>query len=102
VIDLETATAIGAQTIHPGLAPAFLDQGTLVVLADCCVGPQQLVTLDLASGSTAPFARLSSPTEYIKRIGPGRFLVLDALRELLVVEKGRSRAIATGLSAVSI
>jgi hypothetical protein len=102
LVDPTTAATVGSQAPLAGLAPAFLDANTLVVLANCCIGRQLLETVDVQSGITTPFARLSSPTEYIRRIGVGKFLILTALRELVVVERGRSRVIARGLSSAGV
>src|SRR5207244_2120502 len=50
----------GGSNYTPPLAPAFLDANTLVVLADCCIGSQHLVAVDLRSGAPDPFAVPSS------------------------------------------
>jgi WD40-like Beta Propeller Repeat len=83
------------------LAPVFLNAHTLVVLADCCIGPQQLLAVDLRSGATTPFAGLSSPAENIRRVRAGLLLTVTALNELALVSRGRARVIAHGITAAA-
>jgi hypothetical protein len=78
-----------------------LNAHTLVVLADCCIGPQQLLAVDLRSGATTPFAGLSSPAENIRRVRAGLLLTVTALNELALVSRGRARVIAHGITAAA-
>src|SRR5207244_445765 len=78
----------GGSNYTPPLSPAFLDANTLVVLADCCIGSQHLVAVDLRSGARDPFAVLSSPVENIRRLRSGRFLTVTALNQLALVSRG--------------
>jgi hypothetical protein len=102
LVEPATAATVGSQAPIAGSAPAFLNENALVVLANCCIGRQLLDTVDLQTGVRTPFAHLSSPTEFIRRVAPGRFLILTALRELVIVERGRTRVIARGLSSAGV
>jgi WD40 repeat protein len=97
--DVTAQPAIPSDPVRPGerdtsLAPVFLDANTLVVLADCCIGRQRLVAVDLRSGARTPFAGLSSPAESIRRLKQRRLLTVTALNELAVVSRGRTRVLA--------
>jgi hypothetical protein len=104
LVDEMTATNIrtsmgptGSQASITGLAPVFLDANTLVVLANCCIGRQRLVAVDVRSGATSPFVRLSSPPVYMRRLSAGKLLVVTTLGELAVVSRGHTRVIATDI-----
>ena len=104
LIDTATARFVESQpSVGPNhsLAPVFLEAHRLVVLADCCVGHQHLVTVDLRSGRQAPFAEISAPVVSIRRLGPSRLLVANQLGQLLLVSRGHSKTIATGVSAAT-
>ena len=94
---VESQPPVGAHS----LAPAFLDAHRLVVLANCCMGRQRLVTVDLRSGRQTTFAEISSPVVSIRRLGTGQLLVVDQLGELLLVSRGHSKIIATGIGAAT-
>jgi Tol biopolymer transport system component len=85
----------------PGLAPVFADDRTLVLLANCCIGRQRLVALDLASGARTAFARISSPDETAQRLRDGELLMTTALGELVVVSRGHVRVLAHGITAAA-
>jgi len=72
------------------------------VLANCCIGRQHLMTIDVRNGRQSPFAELTSPVVSIRRLGTGRLLVADQLGQLLVVSNGHSKTIATGVSAIAV
>jgi hypothetical protein len=103
MVDTATARSVDSQPSVGGhlLAAAFLDAHRLVALANCCMGRQRLVTVDLRSGRRTPFAEISSPVVSIRRFGPGRFLVADQLGQLLLVSRGQSKIIATGIGAAT-
>ena len=111
LVDVASATTVPSQPLLPGdtptpgrtslLAPVFLNGATLVVLAGCCVGPQELVAVDLSSGVRESFAKLSSPPENLKRLKPGLLLTVTALNELAIVSRGHSRVIARGIVAAA-
>jgi len=111
LVDVASATTLPSQPLLPGdtptpgrtslLAPVFLNGGTLIVLAGCCIGPQQLVAVDLSSGGRESFAKLSSPPENLKRLKPGLLLTVTALNELVIVSRGHSRVIARGIVAAA-
>ena len=103
LVDTATARTVDSQPSVGNhlLAPAFLDAHRLVGLANCCIGRQRLVTVDLRSGRRTPFAEISSPVVSIRRFGPGRFLVADQLGQLLLVSRGQSKIIATGIGAAT-
>ena len=102
---VDTATARTVDSQPPVgrhlLAPVFLDAHRLVALANCCIGRQQLVTVDLRNGKQAPFAEISSPVVSIRRYGPGQLLVADQLGQLLFVSRGQSKIIANGIGAAT-
>ncbi|MGA9762767.1 MAG: hypothetical protein WBQ14_10115 [Gaiellaceae bacterium] len=103
LVDTATARSVDSQPALGGhlLAPVFLDAHRLVVLANCCIGRQRLVTVDLLSGKQAPFVQISSPVVSIRRYGPGRLLVADQLGQLLLVSRGHSTIIAGGIGAAA-
>lgn len=102
LVEPATAATVGSQASITGSAPAFLNENALVVLANCCIGRQRLDTVNLQTGVRTPFAHLSSPTEFIRRVAPGRFLILTALRELVIVERGRTRVVRREVSSASV
>lgn len=111
LVDATTATTVPSQPLVPGdaptpgqtppLAPAFLNEDTLIILAGCCIGPQELVAVDLRSGGRTPFANLSSPAENLERLKPGLLLAVTALNELAIVSRGHTRTIAKGVAAAA-
>ena len=80
-------------------APVFIDPYRLVALANCCIGRQRLVTIDLRSGVRHPFAVLPAPPETIRRLRAGVLLVVTAGAELMIVSHRHSRVIARGVTA---
>jgi hypothetical protein len=110
LVDIATAHSVESQPLvgtpyspsgNHSLAPVFLDAHRLVVLSDCCMGRQHLVTVDLRTGRQAAFAEISSPVVSIRRLGRGQVLVADQLGQLLIVSHGRVRVISNGVSAAS-
>jgi hypothetical protein len=103
--DVASQPALPGDTPTPGqtswLAPVFVDARTVVVLEGCCIGRQQLVAVDLSSGTQNPFAVLSSPVEGVRRYGQGRLLVVTALRELALVSRGKVRVIVRRIQAAA-
>jgi hypothetical protein len=95
LVDPTTASSVGSPPRLAGQAPVFLDANTLMVLANCCIGRQRLVAVDTRSGARTPFAQISSPPVFTRRIGAERLLVVTVLGELVVVSKGHTRVIAT-------
>ena len=83
------------------LAPVFLNEKTLVTLAHCCVGKQQLTSVDLDSGRRQSFATLPAPPESIVRLKPGLLLAVTALGKLTLVSRGHSKAIAEDITAAA-
>ena len=83
------------------LAPVFLNEKTLVTLAHCCVGKQQLTSVDLDSGRRQSFATLPAPPESIVRLKPGLLLAVTALGKLTLVSRGHSKAIAEDMTAAA-
>ena len=109
LVDPATTTSIatsdtnsGSQASIAGLAPVFSDANTLVALANCCIGRQRLVTIDTRSGTASPFARLSSPPVYLRRLSPGKLLVVTTIGELAVVSSGHTHVFATGIWAAAL
>ena len=103
LVDVASAVDFPSQPELPRgeTAPAFLNSTTLVVQSGCCIGPQQLTALDLRSGERTSFAMLSSPVEQVRRVRTGTLLVVTALRELVVVSRGRMHVIARGIAAAA-
>lgn len=112
IVDVVRAADVPSQPGVPGdapstgthtawLAPVFLNADTLIVLADCCIGRQHLLAIDLRSATPTPFAELSSPAENIRRLKPRQLLTVTALNELVLVSRGRARVIARGVTAAA-
>jgi hypothetical protein len=111
LVDVSTAQDVASQpaplgeqpsrTRSPLLAPVFLDDRTLVALANCCIGRQNLVAVDLQSGRRSPFATLPEPPESLRRIGPASFVATTPDGYLLLFSHGNVKRIATGFYAVS-
>ncbi len=105
IVDVSTATTVDSQSAIPGggytYSPVFLDRYTLVVLANCCIGRQKLVAVDLRSGIRTPFAQLSSPVENVIRLKPRALLAVTALHRLVRVTPGRSHVIARRIVAAT-
>jgi hypothetical protein len=104
IVDVSTATTVDSQPAIPGgtgLAPVFLDRNRLVVLANCCIGRQDLVTVDLHSGVRTPFALLASPDENVRRLKGGALLAVTALHRLVRVTPGRTHVIARSIVAAT-
>jgi len=111
LVDAARAADVAAQPALPGdtptpgqtswLAPVFVDARTVVVLEGCCIGRQQLVAVDLSSGTQNSFAVLSSPVEHVRRYGQRRLLVVTALHELALVSRGNVRVIVRRIHAAA-
>ncbi len=102
IVDVEAATDVDSQSLLPGLtAPVFLGDGTLVALANCCIGKQRMASVDTASGTRTAFATLPEPPESLRRIAPGSFVTTTPDGYLIVFAKGKVMRIATGFYAVS-
>ena len=104
VVDVATATTVDSQPEIPGgtgLAPVFLGRQTLVVLANCCIGRQKLVAVDLRSGARTAFAQVRSPVENVRRLNSGVLLAVTALHRLVRLAPGRAQVIATGIVAAT-
>jgi hypothetical protein len=84
------------------VAPAYLSDDTIVADANCCVGSQRLVKLDVRTGREWKFATLSSPVQTIQRMALGTLLVTDALNELLRVSQHRVQRLRDGIEAASL
>jgi dipeptidyl aminopeptidase/acylaminoacyl peptidase len=99
IVDVDTATDVESQ---PPLAasykaPAFLDDGTLLTLTNCCIGTRQrMETVDLQTGARSVFAVLPEPPEALRRIAPGTFVATTPDGFLLRFSKGRVRRLGTG------
>ena len=81
------------------LAPVFLDSNTLVVLENCCIGEQHLVTLDLGTGARGDFATVAGPPEAVRRTEDGDLLITTAANVLLRVRSGQVRGVGRGYAA---
>jgi hypothetical protein len=102
---IDTEPAIGvplSSSREPSLAPVFLDAQRLVVLENCCIGKQRLVTVDLRSGAQAPFATLAAPPETIRRVGPELLMTVTALDQLAFVSRSHVRVVATHVAAAAV
>jgi hypothetical protein len=83
------------------LAPVYLNADAIVGDAGCCIGSQQLVTLNLRTGRESKFARISSPVQTVQRIARGTLLITDAGDQLLRVTQGRVHVLREEIEAVS-
>ncbi len=104
VVHISTATTVDSEPSIPGgkgLAPVFLDRDTVIVLANCCVGRQNLVAVDLRSGSRKLFAHISSPDENVRTVKRGTLLAVTALHQLVRVTRARVRLLANGILAAT-
>lgn len=103
IADARTAAPTSAQPAlaGPGLAPVFLDARRLVLLANCCIGKQRLVAVDLRTNVRSAFARISSPVETAQRLHDGVLLLTTALDELVVVSRGHATVLARGITAAA-
>jgi hypothetical protein len=102
-IDTEPFVGVaGSPTQEPSLAPVFLNGHTLVVLENCCIGKQRLVSIDLRSGAQAPFATLSAPPEAIRRVRPGLLVTVTALGQLARLSRNHVQVLATDVVAAAV
>jgi hypothetical protein len=83
-------------------APVFVGAHSLVVLANCCIGHQHLIEIDLRSGKRSRFATLPAPDEQIRRLYAATLLVVTAAAELALVSHGRVHALASGITAAAV
>jgi hypothetical protein len=104
LVNLRTARTVDSARSLPGplVAPAYLSDDTIVADANCCVGSQRLVKLDVRTGREWKFATLSSPVQTIQRMALGTLLVTDALNELLRVSQHRVQRLRDGIEAASL
>jgi hypothetical protein len=79
----------------------YLNNEMIVADANCCIGSQELIKLDLRTGRQTKFALISSPVQTVQPIGPGTLLISDALNELVSVSRGQVRVLREGIVAVS-
>jgi hypothetical protein len=98
----QTTRAISYRAL-PGtlLAPVYLNANTIVAEANCCIGSQELVKLDVRAGRESNFARISSPVQTVQSVAPGTLLISDALNQLISVSRSRVRILRQGIVAVS-
>lgn len=102
IVDVAAAADVESQPLLSGLtAPAFLADGKLVALANCCIGKQRMTSVDIGSGTRAPFVTLPEPPESLRRIAPGSFATTTPDGYLILFSRGKTRRIATGYFAVS-
>ncbi len=93
----------GMSVGHAALkAPVWVGTDSLVVLANCCIGHQHLIKIDLRSGKRRRFATLSAPDEQVRRVHAATLLVVTAAGELALVSDGRVRALAAGITAAAV
>jgi hypothetical protein len=97
VVDVAHAPTIESQPNLGHLtAPVFLDDRTVLALANCCIGTQQkMVALPIRSGAQTPFATLPEPPESLRRIAPGTFVATTPDGYLLRFLKGRVARLGT-------
>jgi hypothetical protein len=81
--------------------PVYVGAHSVVVLANCCVGQQHLIEIDLRSGARTHFATLPAPDEQIRRLHAATLLVVTAAAELATVSHGRVHALASGITAAA-
>ena len=104
IVDAESAEQIETQpAVGPrALAPVFLNGHVLVVLRNCCIGKQRLVTLDLRTAAQAPFATLPAPPESIRRARPGLLVTVTAAGELAFASRGHTQVVARRVAAAAV
>ncbi|HST24682.1 MAG TPA: hypothetical protein VLJ76_01705 [Gaiellaceae bacterium] len=90
VVDVTHARTIESQPSFGHLeAPVFLDNSTLLALANCCTSThQEMVAISLADRSETPFATLPEPPESLRRISPGTFLATTPTASCFGSRKG--------------
>ena len=104
LVDPATATSVSSQPAVPGrflTSPAFLSTERLVGLANCCVGPQRLAVVNLTTGKRKPFGALRAPPENMGRVGHGVIFAVTALRQLVLIRKGKVQIIASGVAVAA-
>jgi hypothetical protein len=80
----------------------FLDDQSLVGLADCCIGVQHLVTVDVATGHESPFRVVDSPVEAIRRNAvTGALGFVTALGNAWVIDDGSAHLLMDGATAIA-
>jgi hypothetical protein len=91
LVNVRTAKSVVSSAALPGdlVAPVYPNVGSIGADTNCCIGSQQLVTLDLRTDREAKFARLSTPVQTVQRIGRATLLITDAVNELVRLTKGR-------------
>lgn len=90
-VDLGKTTVIPSRTppaTVPSFAPVYIGAFAVVVQANCCIGPQRLVVIDVDYRRRFTFATLSSPVEHVRPIAKGKLLVVTALHQLAVITRG--------------
>lgn len=96
IVNVATASAVDSEPSLPGdtgLAPVFLDQNTVVVETNCCNGRQNLMAVDLQSGSRKLFAHISSYIDTVRRLKDGSLLIANGYHDLVRVTPGHVRVL---------
>jgi WD40-like Beta Propeller Repeat len=102
VVNVQTRTKVEhGRAVRRLLAPAFLDDSTLVGVANCCIGPQRLVTVAVATSRRSRFATLRAPPEAMRALDANRLLVTTALHQLEIVSQKGNRRLREGVLAAS-
>jgi hypothetical protein len=101
LVDVANAQDAPSQPSVAGLAPVYLNGHSVVVLANCCIGRQRIVRVDLRSRARRAFATLSSPPVNIRRLRQGLLLTVTALNEVALVSRDRFRVIARAATAAA-
>jgi hypothetical protein len=102
LVDPTTSGSVASQPTVPGksfLAPAFVSSKRLVGLTNCCIGRQRLSVVNPTTGERSRFAVVPAPPENIGRVRHGVLFAVTALRQLVLVTKGKTQVIARGVAA---
>lgn len=98
IVDVATGHAFPTVRV---LAPVFLDDARLVGLTNCCIGPQSLVAVDLATGARSPFAMLPAPPVGVRARADGKLLITTAQHQLVVARRAHIDRLRDGVLAAS-
>jgi hypothetical protein len=101
LVDPTTEGSVASQPTVPGrsfLAPTFLSSKRLVGLTNCCIGRQRLSVVNATTGKRSRFAVVPAPPENIGRVRHGVLIAVTALRQLVLISKGKVQIIARGVA----
>jgi len=105
IVNVASAQTVDSQPAIPGAArayaPVFVGPHTLVALLGCCIGSQQLTSIDLDTDAQTPFAQVGSPIENVRWLHGRTLLATTALHRLVRITQGRKAEAVTKLDIVA-